>query len=439
MDVMRNHDAERALLGLAMNDPACAQDVAAMDEDLWTDTAHRSVLRAIRRMVQRGDRVDLVSLSAECACDVPEPEAMLIDCASRGISPVMLRQYETLLQGCRRRRSLAGVSQELAALCADPSADPDALASKAASDLTKGTGACTALDMKGALMQFMGALDSAKDARVYTGLAALDRLTGGLRGGKMVVLGARPGVGKTALALQMAMHAARHTGPVLIVSLEMDAAEIVSRMVAAESGVDLQALESGSLTDEQVLRATACYQAISELPIRIAQQATTPMQVRREAMAMQRADGLSLVVIDYLQLMRSDERLKSRYEEVSAISREIKLLAMDLHVPVLALTQFNRQSEGGNRQKKVMPTMAEAKDSGSIEQDANIFMVQYAPEEPDRMNEDWQTYHMCQANGWEWQVLKIEKNRQGRTGAFSMAFDKPRMTFRTIDTKEGAM
>lgn len=144
-------------------------------------------------------------------------------------------------------------------------------------------------------------------------------------------------------------------------------------------------------------------------------------------------------MIDYLQLMRSDEKLKSRYEEVSAISREIKLLAMDLHVPVLAMTQFNRQSEGGNRQKKVMPTMAEAKDSGSIEQDANIFMVQYAPDEPDRMNEDWQTYHMCQANGWEWQVLKIEKNRQGRTGAFSMAFDKPRMTFRTIDTKEGAM
>ena len=439
MDVMQNLDAERAILGLAMQDSACAQAVAAMEDGLWTDSAHRAVQRAIRRMVQRGDKIDLVSLCAECACDVQEPEAMLMDCLSRGISPVMLPQYESILQGCKRRRNLAAVSQEIAALCADPSADPDALAQHAASQLTQGAADCRALDMPGALMQFVDAIDNAKTGRVYTGLAALDRLSGGLRGGKMVVLGARPGVGKTALALQMAVHAARHTGPVLLVSLEMDAAEIVSRMVAAESGVDLQALEAGELTEEQAKRASACYPAISALPIRMAQNTCTPMQVRREAMAMQNSGGLSMVVIDYLQLMRSDEKMKSRYEEVTAISREIKLLAMDLHVPILALSQFNRQSEGGYGKKKSMPTMAEAKDSGAIEQDANLFLVQYAPEEPAEDGPDWQAYHMCKANGWEWQVLKVEKNRQGRTGAIPMAFDKARMTFRTIDTKEGAM
>ena len=438
MDVMQNLDAERAILGLAMQDSACAQAVAAMEEGLWTDSAHRAVQRAIRRMVQRGDKIDLVSLCAECACDVQEPEAMLMDCLSRGISPVMLAQYESILQGCRRRRNLAAVSQEIAALCADPSADPDALAQHAASELTQGAADCRAIDMPVALMQFVDAIDNAKIGRVYTGLAALDRLTGGLRGGKMVVLGARPGVGKTALALQMAVHAARHTGPVLLVSLEMDAAEIVSRMVAAESGVDLQALEAGELTEEQAKRASACYPAISALPIRMAQNTSTPMQVRREAMAMQNSVGLSMVVIDYLQLMRSDEKMKSRYEEVTAISREIKLLAMDLHVPILALSQFNRQSEGGYGKKKSMPTMAEAKDSGAIEQDANLFLVQYAPEEPEKEGPDWQAYHMCKANGWEWQVLKVEKNRQGRTGAIPMAFDKARMNFKTIDTKDGA-
>ena len=439
MDVMHNLDAERAILGLAMQDSACAQAVAAMEEGLWTDSAHRAVQRAVRRMVQRGDKIDLVSLCAECACDVQEPEAMLMDCLSRGISPVMLPQYESILQGCKRRRNLAAVSQEIAALCADPSADPYALAQHAASELTQGAADCRAIDMPGALMQFIDAIDNAKTGRVYTGLAALDRLTGGLRGGKMVVLGARPGVGKTALALQMAVHAARHTGPVLLVSLEMDAAEIVSRMVAAESGVDLQALEAGELTDEQARLASACYPAISALPIRMAQNTSTPMQVRREAMAMQNSVGLSMVVIDYLQLMRSDEKMKSRYEDVTAISREIKLLAMDLHVPILALSQFNRQSEGGYGKKKSMPTMAEAKDSGAIEQDANLFLVQYAPEEPAEEGPDWQAYHMCKANGWEWQVLKVEKNRQGRTGAIPMAFDKARMNFKTIDTKDGAM
>ena len=82
--------------------------------------------------------------------------------------------------------------------------------------------------------------------------------------------------------------------------------------------------------------------------------------------------------------------------------------------------------------------MAEAKDSGAIEQDANLFLVQYAPEEPAEDGPDWQAYHMCKANGWEWQVLKVEKNRQGRTGAIPMAFDKARMNFKTIDTKDGA-
>ena len=151
---------------------------------------------------------------------------------------------------------------------------------------------------------------------------------------------------------------------------------------------------------------------------------------------MQEDGGLAMVLIDYIQLMRADGRHATRYEEVSAISREIKLLAMDLGVPVIALTQFNRNSEGGGwKGKKTMPTMAEAKDSGSIEQDANLFLIQYEPEEPDKQSEAWQAYHMCQANGWAWQVLAIAKNRQGRTGAINLAFDKPHMQFKSIDLR----
>jgi replicative DNA helicase len=137
--------------------------------------------------------------------------------------------------------------------------------------------------------------------------------------------------------------------------------------------------------------------------------------------------------VDYLQLVRSDGKHTSRYEEVSEISRELKLLAMDLGVPVIALTQFNRMSEGGNGTKKRAPTMAEAKDSGSIEHDANIFLVQWAPDDPGNDPYAKQAMQICEARGWEWQQLIVEKNRQGRTGLINIGFDKAHMTFQNLD------
>lgn len=436
MDIMRNRDAEMALLGCAINDGATARMIAGMPEELFSAEDTQAIHRAICRIIARGDAADLVSVSAEVACDLPEPEQLLIDMAQRGYMPSMARQYEAILQECRKRRGLADMASRLLRDITIPGSDVGAIEADAAKALRDSADKGGAATMQEALMAFLDSLSASKTGRVYTGIAALDALTGGLRGGKMVVLGARPGVGKTAMAIQMAVHAARHTGPVLIVSLEMDEAEIMSRIVAAESGVDVQALETGELTDEQTDKASATYAEISRLPIRIATRATTPLQVRREAMAMQENGGLAMVLIDYIQLMRADGRHATRYEEVSAISREIKLLAMDLGVPVIALTQFNRQSEGGGwKGKKTMPTMAEAKDSGSIEQDANLFLIQYEPEEPDKQSDAWQAYHMCQANGWAWQVLAIAKNRQGRTGSISLAFDKPHMRFKSIDLR----
>ena len=136
--------------------------------------------------------------------------------------------------------------------------------------------------------------------------------------------------------------------------------------------------------------------------------------------------------MDYLQLVRADAKHSSRYEEVSEISRELKLMAMDLGVPVIALTQFNRMSEGGNGTKKRAPTMAEAKDSGSIEQDANIFIVQYAPDDPVDDHYAKQAMQICEAKGWEWQQLIVEKNRQGRTGRINVGFDKAHMRFQNL-------
>ena len=437
MDVMTNRDAELAILGVALTDASAAAQLAALPEAYFSAADTQAAHRAVKRLVSRGCTPDLITVSDEARCDLQEPEPLLIVATQAGYMPSMYRQYEAILSQCHKRRVLYKAASAIMADVSNPGASVSALASDTIRMLQDSDDVQQSIGMQEALLAFVGTLDASREGRCYTGVADLDRLTGGIRGGKLIVLGARPGVGKTALALSMAVHVARHTAPVLIVSLEMDEAEITSRIVAAESGVDVQLMESGSLTDAQLADVSACYADVSTMPIRIATRAVTPLQIRREAVAMQHRQGLGMVVIDYIQLMRGDGKSGSRYEEVSSISRELKLLAMDLGVPVLALTQFNRNSEGGQggKAERRAPTMAEAKDSGSIEQDANMFLIQFPPPEPVEQGDAWEAFHACQRNGMEWQQLIVAKNRQGRTGCINLGFDKARMRFRSIDLR----
>lgn len=439
MNALTNRDAELALIGIAMQDAPSAAQLAALPADTFSAADTQAIHRAVQRIVSRRGTPDLITLAAECRTDLPDPEPLLIQAASMGIGASFYPQHAGILAECRQRRTLMAMAGEIIKAAPDPAASLPALVDQSAKALQDTDMEPASLDAQQSLMAFLDSLDNAKKGRVTTGIAGLDRLTGGFRGGKLIVLGARPGVGKTALALSVALHAARHAGPVLIVSLEMDAAEIMSRIVAAESGVDVQSLEGGELTEQDSQAAARCYGEIAALPIRIATHAATPLQIRQEASAMQHRQGLSMVVVDYLQLMRGSGRSSTRYEEVSSISRDLKLLAMDLGVPVLALTQFNRQSESGvgGKAERRAPAMAEAKDSGSIEQDANLFLIQFEPPEPKPVPGDpeWEAWNACQRTDCTWQTLTVAKNRQGRTGIIHIAFDKPHMRFKSIDLR----
>lgn len=439
MNALANRDAELAAIGIAMQDATSAAHLAALPADTFSDADTQAIHRAVQRIVSRRAMPDMITLAAECRTDLPDPETLLIQASSMGIGSSFFAQHAGILAECRQRRALMAMASEIIKAAPDASASLPALVDKSIKALQATDAEPASMDAQQALMAFIDSLDNAKKGRVTTGIAGLDRLTGGLRGGKLVVLGARPGVGKTALALSMAIHAARHAGPVLIVSLEMDAEEIMSRIVAAESGTDVQCLESGDLSDQDAQAVGRCYGEVSALPIRIATHASTPLQIRQEATSMQHRQGLAMVVVDYIQLMHGSGKSGTRYEEISAISRDLKLLAMDLGVPILALTQFNRQSEGGvgGKAERRAPSMAEAKDSGSIEQDANLFLIQYEPPEPKPVPGDpaWEAWNTCQRTDCAWQTLTIAKNRQGRTGVINMAFDKPRMRFRSIEYK----
>lgn len=236
MDTTRNREAELAALGVALQDKPCAVQLSSLPDDLFSYPDTMAAHQGIKCLIARGLVPDLITVSAEMRQDIPNPEEMLVDAMQRGFAPSMYAQYEGLLAESRKRRILLSAGQTLMQGATNPGESPDSLIAAASVLLQSSAGGQTSTDMRGALEALMEALDSAKKGRCTTGIAGLDRMTGGFRGGKLVIIGARPGVGKTALALSMSMHAARHAGPVLIVSLEMDEAELMTRIVASETG-----------------------------------------------------------------------------------------------------------------------------------------------------------------------------------------------------------
>lgn len=438
MDCMHNRDAELAIIGTAINDALCAASLAAAPAEYFTESDTAALHRAIQRLSPRGS-IDAVTLAAEAETDLADPYTLVADCMRMGFAPSMYGQYEAILGQCLKRRRLADMAQLILADAGNPAADPDALSATVVQTLQGADCGPVSVSLADALLGFMDDLSRGKDARCYSGLADLDRIIGGFRGGQYVAIGARPGVGKSAFALQVAVNIARRRGPVLFASLEMSPVEIAARCVAAASGVDGDRINSGDLDAEAYALLAECYPDLSAIPLRITDRARTPLKLRREAVRMRNRGGLNAIVVDYIGLMQSDTRTNSRYEMITSISVELKALAAELEVPIFVLTQFNRQSEGGvgGKAQKRPPQMSEARDSGSVEQDANVFITLFDPPPPEYKPGDpaWEAYAACDMQGWELLATIVDKNRNGRTGVAFAGFDKAHMKFNAMDTR----
>jgi replicative DNA helicase len=439
---MRNREAELAVIGMAINDIVCAASLAAAPAELFASKDTAALHRGIIRLSAKGS-VDMITLADEVRCDLDDPYSLIADCVSKGFAPSMYGQYEAMLGQCLKRRTLANLAQLMAADANNPAADPDALSAQVIDALRGADSGPVSVSLADALVDFIDDLGRGSDARCMMGLPDVDRILGGLRGGQYIAIAARPGVGKSAFALAAAVNIARTRGPVLMASLEMSPKEIAARCVAAASGVDGDRINSGDLDEEAYALLTACYPDLSRIPLRITDRARTPLKIRREAVRMKSRGGLSAIVVDYIGLMASDNRTSSRYELVTAVSVELKALAAELDVPILVLTQLNRSSEGGKDGKlsKRPPQMSEARDSGSVEQDANAFLILYDPPPPDQDRPGdpaWESWCACDRNGWEQLTVIVEKNRAGKKGVAFVGFDKAHMRFHCLDLRREA-
>jgi replicative DNA helicase len=212
-----------------------------------------------------------------------------------------------------------------------------------------------------------------------TGFRELDDMTNGLQPTDLIIVAARPGMGKTSFALNIAQHASlRSKKPVVVFSLEMSREQMALRMLCSEAKVDSQKLKSGKLDEYDWDKLAAASNRLSESPILIDDTAeATPLAIKAIARRIQQEHGLGLIVVDYLQLMRAASKRDNREQEIAEISRSLKAIAKDLDVPLIACAQLNRAVEG--RQSK-RPLLADLRESGSIEQDADLVLFIYRDE-----------------------------------------------------------
>ncbi|MGI8680474.1 MAG: replicative DNA helicase [Jatrophihabitans sp.] len=245
---------------------------------------------------------------------------------------------------------------------------------------------------------------------IPTGFQQLDEITNGLHPGQMVTVAGRPGSGKSTLALDIARSAAvKHQKPTAIFSLEMGKIEIMMRLFSAEAGVALQNMRSGHMSDQDWTRLARRSSELAEAPLYIDDSPNlTMMEIRAKARRLKQRHDLQLIVIDYLQLMTSGKRVESRQQEVSEFSRATKLLAKELDVPVVVLSQLNRSSEQRTDKK---PLLSDLRESGSIEQDSDMVLLVHRPDlyEPE-------TERAGEAD------LIIAKHRNGPTATVAVAF-----------------
>jgi len=332
------------------------------------------------------------------------------------ISPYNLELYARLLRDESQRRQLKDLAEqlELSVYHQEEAAEIITNAASRLQEIERGGGVSDIADPKAAWKAFMdhrGLVESGKGA-VPTGFAPLDTILGGgmLRSG-LYVLAARPGMGKSTTALQFADSIAVNVGPVLFVSLEMSLEQIEGKRIARLSGIpsDEVLLSDGKTLDYRKVKDAA--RKLRELPVYISRRpSATVAQIRRMA---KQIDGLQCVVVDYLGKIAAADPKASRYEAVTAISGDLKTLAVELGVPVLALAQLNRENTGRNDKR---PQLSDLRDSGAVEQDADgVIMLHRA---------DYYEMNETPLKPWESVELEIivRKNHHGRIGSCSAGF-----------------
>ncbi len=435
----QNPESERALLGSIMLKPEGMNDaIDFISPDSFYSEKHRTVFQGMLDLFSKSEPIDLVSLSEKLKekkkLDSIGGSAFLSELLNSVPSASNLIHYAKIIQKKYVMRGLINASLHIGELGYAEEQELEEILDQAEKKVFEITNAPVGQkficikDTLGKVWEQIDNLHNKKDEvrGVPTGYQDLDNLLAGLQKSDLIILAARPSVGKTAFALDIARQAAvNHNISVGLFSLEMSSDQLVSRMLAADSRVDAWKLRTGKLSaDEEFEKLQASLSKLSKAPIYIDDKASnTIMGMRSTARRLKSEHGLGLIIIDYLQLITPHKNFDSMVNQITEISRSLKGLARELDVPVLALSQLSRavESRGGK------PRLSDLRDSGSIEQDADvvIFIHREKDDESDT------------GRGNATEIL-VEKHRNGPTGKIDLYFDDKKSTFLSVDKTKHA-
>lgn len=433
-----NEEAEASLLGAILIDADAlvkiADTVTASD---FYDPRHQRIFEAILQLYERHRPIDVLTLAdqlkANATLDLVGGPAYLTELTNFVPTAAHVEQYAEMVAQKALRRRLIQVSQEIVTLGYDETKDLRELVEEAETSLFQ----VSQRHVKQSLVSLEAILaesfdrlddlhrDKNKIRGVPTGFRDMDNILAGLQRSDLIVLAARPSMGKTAFSLNLAHNVATIARePVLIFSLEMSKEQLVDRLLSMESGVDAWALRTGNLTDSDFEKISHAMGTLSEAPIYIDDTPSiTVSDLRTKARREAHKHKLGLIIVDYLQLMSGGSRFggsENRVQEISEISRGLKQVARELDVPLIALSQLSRSVE--NRHPQI-PQLADLRESGSIEQDADVVAFIYREE-----------YYNPETERKNITSILIKKHRNGPTGDVELFFDKEKQRFRSLDT-----
>jgi len=432
-----NLEAERTTIGALLLDPERIVDVApAVQAEDFYDPTYRKIFEAIRGLYDDRKPIDFVTVAAvlrgDEKIDALGGSAFLAGLASNVPTSAHAAQYAAIIRDKAMHRQLLNAGAAISAFARDEKltaveaveqAEQQILAiARHSQDNKPQHIAELGIESYERYTRLQAADDKTALFGLTTGFRDLDAMLTGLPPGSLVVVAARPSAGKSSLALDMARHAASKQGKnVAVFSLEMTKNEIMDRIVAGFLGVDAWRLKKGQLAQEDFDRMGVLFDQLKNHPLYIDDDPdTTISNLRSKARRQQMEYGLDLLVIDYLQLIEVTDRAagENRTQQVSHVSRSLKNLARELGCPVIALSQLSRSTE---QRSPPIPILSDLRDSGGIEQDADIVLMLYRQS---MYNED------CD-NPNETDVF-VRKNRNGPTGRVTLFFDSAKMSFRDM-------
>jgi replicative DNA helicase len=435
-----NLDAEKSMLGAMMlSADAASIGLGLVHQDDFYRQAHARVYAAVEHLFSRGEPIDVVTIAArlEASGELEQVggKGYLLDIVNTVPIAGNVAQYASIVKRTSMLRRLIQAATHIAALGYEAPDDVDEVveeAEKAIFEITNERVEATFQPIEELLADGWRKLEELYDRQehltgITTGFTELDRVLAGMHRGDLLILAARPSVGKTAFALNVAVNAAKTGVPVGIFSLEMSSEQLVMRMLATESRVDGQLLRTGRLGDEHWPLLMNAMGRLDKCDLHVDDTAgLSVLQLRAKARRLLRGKPGGLIVVDYLQLMQPQgRRSENRQVEIAEISRGLKILAKELDVPVLALSQLSRAIEQRTDKR---PVLSDLRESGAIEQDADVVMFIHretrwgADEDPGDSGSG-----KMPAKGVA--EIIVAKHRNGPTGVAQLVYHEPYMKF----------